>query len=251
MAAPRGSKKPQRAAAAPARSVSVATPSQHGKAAASPQLRKRLRPVVQVILGICLTYTLFRWALPALADLTPPGVDMEQVRVAIEEEAQAAHSGCPDACKGMSCPAGWTTGRDANDACKCVCKRINPQKLTAWDAERQDGSASQHGAAAQHGVAVQHGAAAHEASAGKAPHGTAQHAAAQHGAAVQHGVAAHEASAGKVPLGTAQHAEAPAEQARGDAAAHAEALPDAAGASPSLVGSLGRASVEEEAPSFD
>ena len=79
---------------------------------------------------LCLTCILFKWALPALAEMTPPGVDPKLVAAAAQEQAQGAAEGCKDTCRGMACPAGWTTGRDRENACKCICVR-------AWGGGRE------------------------------------------------------------------------------------------------------------------
>ena len=82
---------------------------------------------------IALVYFLFKFVLPALAALTPPGIDPKAVIAAADEHARADAAGCADACKGMACPAGWKTGRHAQDACRCICVRIESASETAWD----------------------------------------------------------------------------------------------------------------------
>ena len=84
---------------------------------------------------LSLIYILFRWVLPALAEMTPPGIDPKLVAAAALEKAQGAAQGCTDTCRGMTCPAGWTTGRDKENTCKCICVRVDPSKLTPWDEE--------------------------------------------------------------------------------------------------------------------
>lgn len=103
---------------------------------ASPGLQR----AVFVLVGL---YVLFKLLLPALADMTPPGVDREEVikwsnikpekpsPAATTKQQQQQASGAPGAkhkcenpCLGQSCPDGWETARSTSDECKCICKRV-------------------------------------------------------------------------------------------------------------------------------
>jgi len=85
---------------------------------------------------VLLVYVAFKWLLPWLAALTPPGINPEQVAQAAERQMRQAVAGCEDPCKGMNCPDGWTTGLKPDDECKCICVRQDPKKLTKWDLEK-------------------------------------------------------------------------------------------------------------------
>lgn len=89
------------------------------------------------VFGILGTVLLFWLVLPALADLTPPGVTPKLLAELAEQQTKLAELGCADACRGMACPAGWTTGRSQKDLCKCICVRMNPDQPTAWDEQRK------------------------------------------------------------------------------------------------------------------
>jgi len=91
----------------------------------------------RTIAYVFIAYFLFQRALPALAALTPPGVDAKDVLAAAEDHARAAAAGCADACAGMSCPAGWKTARHAEDPCKCICARVDTSVSTPWDDARK------------------------------------------------------------------------------------------------------------------
>jgi hypothetical protein len=94
-------------------------------------LTSRLRPVIMLLL-IAVT---FRYVLPFLADLTPPGVDIKLIRQEAEKRALRAKDKCASVCDGMSCPEGWETGRSPEDHCKCICVRKDPLQATKWDKE--------------------------------------------------------------------------------------------------------------------
>ena len=93
-------------------------------------------------LQILALFVVFKWFLPWIADMTPPGVDPRRVAAAAHEQAIAATKGCADACRGMACPAGWTTGRAPDDPCKCICVRLDPGSSTPWDEERKKAAAA-------------------------------------------------------------------------------------------------------------
>ena len=95
-----------------------------------------LKPLVLPVSYVVGAYMLFAFILPGLAEMTPPGVDPKAVAAAVQVKISLAQRGCENACKGMSCPAGWTTGRDKQDVCKCICVRLDPSQTTAWDLER-------------------------------------------------------------------------------------------------------------------
>ena len=106
-----------------------------------------LQPITRPALGLFAAYILFAFILPALADMTPPGVDPKLVAVVAEQQAIGVRAGCEEACKGMGCPAGWMTARSPDDPCKCICARVDPSNAnTAWDEQQR---ASQQKAAQQ------------------------------------------------------------------------------------------------------
>ena len=95
---------------------------------------------------VFVVYSIFKWVLPALAAVTPPGVDLEAVKASAEYHVEVAKAGCGDPCKAMSCPAGWKTALHAQDPCKCICARV--EAATAWDAaQREREKEDTHGAA--------------------------------------------------------------------------------------------------------
>ena len=83
----------------------------------------------------------FSSVLPWLAELPPPGVDMELVLRMENETLSAAQQGCTKSCNGMSCPTGWMTKLDM-EKCKCICKRTDDSKVTPWDLERKAAAAA-------------------------------------------------------------------------------------------------------------
>ena len=78
-------------------------------------------------------FVMFKCILPYLADLTPPGVDVQLIQAEAVKRAARAKDKCATVCDGMNCPAGWQTGRSPEDHCKCICVRTDPSKATAWD----------------------------------------------------------------------------------------------------------------------
>lgn len=105
----------------------------------------------QLLLWPLCIFLLVRIVLPALADITPPGVSLAAVRAAAERgaaekpanawrpsAASGADHACQHKCVGLRCPEGWTTApkRDADGACKCICARLEDD--TAWDRERRE-----------------------------------------------------------------------------------------------------------------
>ena len=97
-----------------------------------------LVPLLRPTVGLLALYLLFALVLPSLADMTPPGVDPKMVISLAEEQAIGQRSGCEEACRGMACPVGWSTGRSPADPCKCICKRVDPSKTaTPWDEEQK------------------------------------------------------------------------------------------------------------------
>ena len=91
--------------------------------------------VKQPLLWMLTIYVLYKWILPWLADLTPPGVDLELIKREAEQRALLKKDKCATVCDGMTCPDGWTTGRAPDDRCKCICVRKDPNKATEWDKE--------------------------------------------------------------------------------------------------------------------
>ena len=71
-------------------------------------------------------FVMFKWILPYLADLTPPGVDVQLIQAEAVKRAARAKDKCATVCDGMNCPAGWQTGRSPEDHCKCICVRKDP-----------------------------------------------------------------------------------------------------------------------------
>ena len=78
-------------------------------------------------------FVMFKWMLPYLAELTPPGVNVHQIQVEAVKRAARAKDKCATVCDGMNCPAGWETGRSPEDHCKCICVRKDPSQATVWD----------------------------------------------------------------------------------------------------------------------
>merc|ERR1711935_553770 len=85
------------------------------------------------ILILVTLFVMFKWMLPYLAELTPPGVDVHQIQVEAVKRAAHIKDKCATVCDGMNCPAGWETGRSPEDHCKCICVRKDPTKATVWD----------------------------------------------------------------------------------------------------------------------
>lgn len=128
--------KPPTAKPSPSAAASRGGGKSSGKSAG--EIIELLRPLLRPTLGLLGFYLIFGLILPALADLTPPGVDPKMVAAWAEEQYAGAQAGCENACRGMGCPAGWTTARAPDDHCRCICARIDPtNRDTPWDAERQ------------------------------------------------------------------------------------------------------------------
>ena len=110
-------------------------------------------------------WLLAHFVLPALADITPPGVSLDDVRAVAEKSQQqqaqqpqqprnfvpgqaggAAHP-CQHKCVGLRCPEGWTTApkHDGDGACKCICARVDANTVTAWDLKRREQAAKAQG----------------------------------------------------------------------------------------------------------
>ena len=179
--------KPPQAAKAPASNKSTA-----GSSSSTPPISVvgLIQPIFKPVLGILAVYLLFSTVLPWLAELTPPGVDPKAVAAAASElpADTIARTACENACHGMGCPKGWSTGRAPDDPCKCICVRDDPTgRATEWDLERQKkqkmmeeeearisgGEAAQAG----HGLLDGNAAAAEAAERGKpvqAQHGTGE-----------------------------------------------------------------------------
>ena len=87
------------------------------------------RPIVIILILV----VMFKWILPYLAELTPPGVDIHQIQVEAVKRAARVKDKCATVCDGMNCPAGWDTRRSPEDHCKCICARKDPAKATVWD----------------------------------------------------------------------------------------------------------------------
>ena len=85
------------------------------------------------ILIVMMLFVMFKWMLPYLAELTPPGVNVHQIQVEAVKRAARAKDKCATVCDGMNCPVGWETGRSPEDHCKCICVRKDPSKATVWD----------------------------------------------------------------------------------------------------------------------
>ena len=85
------------------------------------------------ILIVMTLFVMFKWMLPYLAELTPPGVNVHQIQVEAVKRAARAKDKCATVCDGMNCPVGWETGRSPEDHCKCICVRKDPSKATVWD----------------------------------------------------------------------------------------------------------------------
>ena len=133
----KAAKPPQAAKAPPASNKSTA-----GSSSSTPPISvvQLLQPIFKPVLGILAVYLLFSTVLPWLAELTPPGVDPKAVAAAASElpADTIARTACENACHGMGCPKGWSTGRAPDDPCKCICVRDDPTgRATEWDLERQ------------------------------------------------------------------------------------------------------------------
>merc|ERR1712166_55711 len=63
------------------------------------------------ILIFVMLFVMFKWMLPYLAELTPPGVNVHQIQVEAVNRAARAKDRCATVCDGMNCPVGWETGR--------------------------------------------------------------------------------------------------------------------------------------------
>ena len=98
-------------------------------------LSSTLSAVKLPTLWIIIVFVTFKWCLPFLAELTPPGVDVDLIKREAQERAERAKDRCATVCDGMTCPEGWTTGRSPEDSCKCICVRKDPTTATAWDKE--------------------------------------------------------------------------------------------------------------------
>ena len=121
--------------AKPPTARSSAAPTAHSKGLSTSEL---LTPILKPTLGLAGLYILFSFILPALADLTPPGVDPKELHAMVKEQTALVKAGCTTTCEGLGCPSGWTTARAPNDPCKCICARIDPNKKdTPWDKEQQ------------------------------------------------------------------------------------------------------------------
>ena len=101
----------------------------------------------QILLWPLCLFLLVRFVLPALADITPPGVSLAAVRAAAEAAGRSRRTrggrrrwGADrvPAVRRIACPEGWTTApkRDADGSCKCICARLEDD--TAWDRERRE-----------------------------------------------------------------------------------------------------------------
>ena len=124
----------------------MARKSKQPSSAPSPKLHASPRTTVAIRLfaqygRLCmysiLLYVLLKWVLPALAELTPPGISLEDVKRAADEKLLYESAGCPDACKGLVCPTGWKTSRKPENPCKCICARKQGHIRTPWDEERE------------------------------------------------------------------------------------------------------------------
>ena len=87
------------------------------------------------MLWLIAIYVTFKWFLPFLAEMTPPGVDVKVIQREAELREQRSKDKCATVCDGMTCPDGWTTGRSPEDRCKCICVRKDPATATQWDKE--------------------------------------------------------------------------------------------------------------------
>ena len=84
-------------------------------------------------------FLLFGLVLPWLANLTPPGVDPKMVAALAAQPQVKPPQGANDPCRGMACPAGWTTALSPETAGKCICKRLDPtNEDTPWDAQQKE-----------------------------------------------------------------------------------------------------------------
>ena len=88
----------------------------------------------RIALALAAIVVLFRWILPYLADLAPPGVDLAEAERARVSRLAENVDQCAHACDGLRCPDGWTTALE--ESCECICKRIDAAKRTRWDEER-------------------------------------------------------------------------------------------------------------------
>ena len=88
----------------------------------------------RIALALATIVVLFRWLLPYIADLAPPGVDLAEAERARLARLAKDDDECSHACDGLRCPEGWTTALE--DSCQCICKRLDATKRTRWDDER-------------------------------------------------------------------------------------------------------------------
>lgn len=126
------------AAKPPAGSASAASTQKRPTAASTPiALPESVSKLAWPLFIVVAAVVLLRHILPMLAELTPPGVDLQAVHRLAEQKVLSESHGCkdPNVCKGMGCPSGWTTGLAPNDPCKCICVRL--QAITPWDEERK------------------------------------------------------------------------------------------------------------------
>eukprot|EP00310_Coccolithus_braarudii_P017143 CAMPEP_0183336158 /NCGR_PEP_ID=MMETSP0164_2-20130417/4226_1 /TAXON_ID=221442 /ORGANISM="Coccolithus pelagicus ssp braarudi, Strain PLY182g" /LENGTH=149 /DNA_ID=CAMNT_0025505631 /DNA_START=78 /DNA_END=527 /DNA_ORIENTATION=+ len=98
----------------------------------------------RTLLSLFFFYMLGHGVLPFLADLTPPGVDLKamaepRARRAPTHKSPNTHipKECKTSCDGLHCPDGWLVDRSPDDACKCICSRADPAKLTRWDQQQK------------------------------------------------------------------------------------------------------------------
>jgi hypothetical protein len=113
----------------PMETASVPSPPAAPTAAAPyPTLRFAAIPIVLLLVAFTCQF---------LAELVPNGVTAGSLIVAAEAKAASESHRCHGSCKGMGCPAGWTTGHSPDDLCKCICVRIDPSATTPWDEERR------------------------------------------------------------------------------------------------------------------
>ena len=102
-------------------------------AGGQPAWLEALATAKQPALWIIVVFVTFKWCLPFLAELTPPGVDIKIIQKEAEMKALRQKDRCATVCDGMTCPDGWDTGRSPEDQCKCICVRKQQDKPTEWD----------------------------------------------------------------------------------------------------------------------
>ncbi len=88
---------------------------------------------------LCSAIVVLRYALPWLASLTPPGVDIELIRTHADRSQPGIHANCENPCTGFKCPAEWKTSRCPIEHCKCICVRATPGVKTQWEKDREAG----------------------------------------------------------------------------------------------------------------